>query len=361
MQGTSNDLEDQQDVDERVDVTELIARIAAERGVPIDDTGRHRRQMDPALRRTRRRRLAPVIAGVATVLVASGIALTLRSGAQAPDGPELDAALVASSPSSAPATPAPAAVPAPQFVAPEKNTTAAPVTAASTPKRAAPTAPPAAAKAATVAPAADGVQAATANKWKLVDRDEFTGPVSAKWVRYDGEGNSGKGRRTPDAVTVSGGAAVIRGDEDGNTGGMSWRDDRRTGRWEMRAKFPKGDAQYHPVLLLWPENGGSDDGEVDFAETTSAADSASFFLHHGSGDQASAKKQIDITQWHNYAVEVTADRVTGYVDGQKWFESTDRDTLPREAVHPVIQLDWFPKGNSPEPSEMLVDWMRIYE
>ena len=129
----------------------------------------------------------------------------------------------------------------------------------------------------------------------------------------------------------------------------------------MRAKFPKGDAQYHPVLLLWPRKGGSGDGEVDFAETTSASDSVSFFLHHGSGDPKSAKKQIDITQWHNYAVEVTADRVTGYVDGQKWFESTDRDTLPREAVHPVIQLDWFPKGDSPEPSDLLVDWMRIYE
>jgi Glycosyl hydrolases family 16 len=364
MQGTSNDLEDQHDVDERVDVTELIARIAAERGVPVDDTGRHRLQVDPALRRTRRRRLAPAIAGVATVLVAAGIALTVRPGDRAPDGPELDAALVASSPSSAPATPTRAVVPAPQAVTPEKTApTAAPATG-STPGRTTGAPTPAAAataKPATVAPAVDGVQAATANRWKLVDRDEFTGPLSAKWVRYDGEGNSGKGRRTPDAVTVSGGTAVIRGDQKGSTGGMSWRDDRRTGRWEMRAKFPKGDAQYHPVLLLWPENGGSDDGEVDFAETTSAADSVSFFLHHGSGDQATAKKQVDITQWHNYAVEVTADRVTGYVDGQKWFESTDRDTLPRAPVHPVIQLDWFPKGNSPEPSEMLVGWMRIYE
>jgi hypothetical protein len=87
----------------------------------------------------------------------------------------------------------------------------------------------------------------------------------------------------------------------------------------------------------------------------------SFFLHHGSGDQELAKKKIDITQWHNYAVEVTPDRVTGYVDGQKWFESTDRDTLPRGPVHPAIQLDWFPKGDSPEPSELLIDWMRIYQ
>ena len=81
------------------------------------------------------------------------------------------------------------------------------------------------------------------------------------------------------------GLLTIRGDADGSTGGMSYRDDRKTGRWEMRAKFPKGDPQYHPVLLLWPGDGGSDDGEVDFAEATSASDSVSFFLHHGSGDQ----------------------------------------------------------------------------
>jgi hypothetical protein len=212
------------------------------------------------------------------------------------------------------------------------------------------------------APVADeGVQAARQQGWKLVDRDEFTGAIGAKWGEYDGEGHDGEGRRTPDAVSVRNGNAVIRGDAEGTTGGMAWRDGRKTGRWEMRAKFPKGDAQYHPVLLLWPDDGGSDDGEVDFAETTSASDSVSFFLHHGSGDQEFAKKKIDITQWHNYAVEITADRVSGYIDGQKWFESTDRDTLPRGPVHPVIQLDWFPKGDSPEPTELLVDWMRIYQ
>ena len=145
------------------------------------------------------------------------------------------------------------------------------------------------------------------------------------------------------------GLLTIRGDADGNTGGMSYRDARKTGRWEMRAKFPKGDPQYHPVLLLWPGDGGSDDGEVDFAETTSASDSVSFFLHHGSGDQKVAEKTIDLTQWHNYAVEVTSRGVTGFIDGQKWFESTDPDTLPRGPVHPVIQLDWFPKGDSPSP------------
>jgi hypothetical protein len=297
-----------------------------------------------------------VAAGVATVLVAGTIALTLRAHQDAPAGPELNAALVGSSAPSSVAPPEPAtAAPAPA-AAPETDAPAAPATARATKGVIAPSKP---AKPATPA-VDDGTQAATAQRWKLVDRDEFTGGLSAKWTKYDGEGNAGEGRRSPDAVSVRNGSAVIHGDADGTTGGMSWKDDRETGRWEMRAKFPKGDAQYHPVLLLWPDDGGSGDGEIDFAETTSASDSVSFFLHHGD-DQESAKKKIDLTQWHNYAVEVTSDRVTGYIDGQKWFESTDRDTLPSGPVHPVIQLDWFPEGDSPEPTDLLVDWMRIYE
>jgi hypothetical protein len=353
MQRTSDEVEDRRDVGEWVDVSELVARISAERGLPVEDTGRHRLGAAPDARRSRRRRLAPAIAGLATVLVASTVALTLRTGHDAPAAPTLDAALVAAAPAAAPsvaaADPTPAAAAAPA--------TSAGPSASAAPRAVAPSS--AAPKAVPVVE--EGVQAARRQGWKLVDRDEFTGALGSKWGEYDGEGHDGEGRRTPDAISVRGGVAVIRGDAEGTTGGMAWRDARETGRWEMRAKFPKGDAQYHPVLMLWPQDGGSDDGEVDFAETTSASDSVSFFLHHGSGDQELAKKKIDITQWHNYAVEVTSDRVTGYVDGQKWFESTDRDTLPRGPVHPAIQLDWFPKGDSPEPSELLIDWMRIYQ
>jgi hypothetical protein len=29
-------------------------------------------------------------------------------------------------------------------------------------------------------------------------------------------------------------------------------------------------------------------------------------------------------------------------------------------MHPTIQLDYFPDGGSPAPTEMFVDWMRVY-
>src|SRR5689334_5519941 len=112
MQRTSDDQEDQRGVDEWVEVSELIARISAERGDPVDDSRRHRLVAD-ADRRSRRRRIAPVIAGVATVLVATTVALTLRSG-DTPNGPELNAALVgAANPSAVDAASASVTVPAP--------------------------------------------------------------------------------------------------------------------------------------------------------------------------------------------------------------------------------------------------------
>ena len=55
MQRTSEDLED------RLDVSELIERISVERGLPVETTGRHRLLLDPDTRRSRKRRRAPAI------------------------------------------------------------------------------------------------------------------------------------------------------------------------------------------------------------------------------------------------------------------------------------------------------------
>jgi len=156
---------------------------------------------------------------------------------------------------------------------------------------------------------------------------------------------------------------TIRGDSKGTTGGMAWSGDQRFGKWEVRARFPKGDKQYHPVLLLWPEGKWPDGGEVDFAETTSASSDVSFFLHYSSSNkQKSAEKPLDLTQWHNYAVEWANGRITGYIDGQQWFQSTEASTLPPGQMHLAIQLDYFPDGGgSPKPTQMDVDYVRIYK
>lgn len=351
--------------DPRETPTELIARISAERAA--ESTGRHRRATPPAApasrtaaRRTTVRRLAPVGVGVAVMAVATAV-VTLLQPAGAPGGPELNSALAApvvppaaptpagGTPTSAPTTTAPTTTAAPTTRAPRPTTRAATPRAASGPVRSALTS------------AGEGLSAAAAHGWTLVGGDEFTGGKSSNWSVYEGAGHAGAGRRVASAITVQNGVLVIRGDANGNTGGMAWDADQRFGKWEMRARFPKGDRQYHPVLILWPNGSWPEGGEVDFAETTSASNDVSFFLHYGSSNsQKSAKKTIDITQWHNYAVEWADGRITGYIDGQQWFQSTDPNTMPPDKMHATIQLDYFPDGGSPQPTELQVDYLRIY-
>jgi len=211
--------------------------------------------------------------------------------------------------------------------------------------------------------AGDGVQAALARGWQAIGGDEFTGSsLGSGWSAYDSVGHDGNGRRTPDAVSVENGNLVIRGDSQGNTGGIAWGTPRQYGKWEVRAQFPAGDRQYHPVILLWPsEIEWPRGGEIDFAETTSASDDVSFFLHYGADNsQVDARRTLDITQWNNYAVEWTPNAVIGYINGEEWFRSEDPQTLPPGPMHAAIQLDYFPGGGAPAPSEMRVAWMRMY-
>lgn len=333
-------------------------------------------------RRTTVRRLAPLGIGAAAVLTATLIFTSLQPGSQDPD---LNAALVndasrrassdtnqiASGPADGQAGARTlaevaqgasdqigSAVAAQQVAAAERRRAAQQEAAG--PRDSAPAAGPVAGAAQV---AGQGVQAALKLGWNAIGGDEFAGAaLGSQWNAYDGPGHDGQGRRTPNAVSVRDGNLVISGDSEGNTGGISWGHGQQYGKWEVRAKFPKGDSQYHPVLILWPDSDNwPEGGEIDFAETDSGADDVSFFLHYGSSNsQKNEKKSLDITQWHNYAVSWTPEGITGYIDGVQWFRSTDSQTQPPGPMHPTIQLDYFPGGGSPQPSEMQVAWMRQY-
>ena len=103
--------------------------------------------------------------------------------------------------------------------------------------------------------------------------------------------------------------------------------------------------------------------EVDYAESTSETALVKFFLHYscsGSSKQTYATKAVDTTQWHNYAVEWTPTGITGYIDGVKTFTDTNPAHQPSGSMHQTLQLDWFPDGSRTTPSQMQVDWMRVY-
>jgi beta-glucanase (GH16 family) len=164
---------------------------------------------------------------------------------------------------------------------------------------------------------------------------------------------------------VANGVATVSGDSAGTTGGMSAKfAKQKYGRWETRMKTNQRDPEYHPVLILWPDTKSSTCAEIDYAESTSETALVKFFLHYacsGSGKQTYAAKAVDTTQWHNYAVEWTPTGITGYIDGVKTFTDTNPAHQPSGTMHQTLQLDWFPDGTSLTPSQMQVDWVRVYK
>lgn len=204
---------------------------------------------------------------------------------------------------------------------------------------------------------------------EAADEFNYTGaPDSTKWSVYNSAGHAGNGLRRPSAWKVDGAAATVTGDSQGTTGGMSFRPDRGTtyGRWEARMKVSANrDPQYHPVLIVWPDAGrtaSTNYQEIDFSESTGDPAVNRFFLHYGSGSkQVSASKTLDMTAWHNYAVDWQPGKITGYIDGIKWFENTAQAPLIKAPSHFTAQLDWFPSGSAPRTSSMSVDWVRVYQ
>ncbi|SDK91554.1 Beta-glucanase, GH16 family [Arthrobacter sp. ov407] len=234
---------------------------------------------------------------------------------------------------------------------------------------AAPAAAPVAAQAAVAATGSDS-QAAIARGWGgVVAGDEFSNtgaPDATKWSVFKGTGHAGKGVRSPQAWSVASGVATVSGNSAGTTGGMSAKfAQQKYGKWETRMRTSARDPKYHPVLILWPNNNTSPNcAEIDYAEGTTNTSQIKFFLHYacgGSNFQTTAAKTIDTTQWHNYAVEWTPAGVTGYIDGVKTFSDTNPAHLPSVGMHQTLQLDWFPDGSATKPSQMQVDWVRVYK
>jgi beta-glucanase (GH16 family) len=161
---------------------------------------------------------------------------------------------------------------------------------------------------------------------------------------------------------VNNGILRITGTPDGTTAGIYWKGSQTYGRWEVRARFPAGCGCYHPVLTLWPsDENWPVGGEIDYAEVfDSGRQKLRFFLHYGAENNViGGYRAVDMRQWHNFAVEWTPDHITGYVDGEAFFRTSNRTALPPGRMHQTIQLDWYP-GDTRGGAVLDVDWARKY-
>jgi Glycosyl hydrolases family 16 len=198
--------------------------------------------------------------------------------------------------------------------------------------------------------------------------DDFTTFDEQKWLVYGGPSEhrygqfpaQGGGRRTREQISVADGVMTITGLPNGDTAGMST--DRsyrqRYGLWEARVELPSNAVNYHSVFMVMA--GGT---ELDFAEAMEPTGrKIDAFLHLPGGEQNGSVTLSD-NDWHNWAIEWTAEGISLYLDGRKWHETTRGPHIASGDGAMTIQLDWFPVDQGREntaTTELAVDWVRIY-
>lgn len=202
------------------------------------------------------------------------------------------------------------------------------------------------------------------NKWSVYGLGGSVGGAGSNcWV-----GHAGNGRRCAYTATVGGGFLRQHGYPNGDSAGMASKLGQRYGRWEVRARITSVGSSgnpYHPVLLTWADSDQwPQGGELDFFEVNVGDDRASAYLHHptqsGVVQDSYQSKPLDLSQWHNYALDWTPTALVGYIDGQEWFRDTDPKAQPPGPMHACIQLDcFFPQTNMQE-AYFDAAWVRIY-
>lgn len=215
-------------------------------------------------------------------------------------------------------------------------------------------------------------EAAVNYGWRLLAQDDFDGRRvdSTKWRVYAGLNPVSGETFSESQCVVRGGTLTLVGDGDDTaaTCGMAWRGDRTYGRWEVRARFPApADHDFNPVLLLWPasDENWEATGEIDFAEIYDPARQFVESFLHGPGNTPSGhtrKDGVDLTQWHNFALEWQADHVTCYLDGVAWATYGTPGTIPSRPMHLAVQQNHNrSKPSAPLRSTAEIDWVRLYQ
>ncbi|MEJ2857572.1 MULTISPECIES: polysaccharide lyase family 7 protein [unclassified Saccharothrix] len=238
-------------------------------------------------------------------------------------------------------------------------------------------------------PGSDQTQAAVRHGWgtpqPISDEFDYTGPVDpAKWAVPSGDvggtagcwaGHANNGRRCAKNSTVANGIMTMLGEANGDTGWLRQKLDIQYGRWEIRSRSRNTGATgglYHPLHLIWPTAGNRlENGEYDWVEYSDPdAQCLTAFLHYPKSPTDKKERRdlcpVDMTQWHNFAFEWTAQGLVGYVDGVEWFRlsggaNADRgDIQAMPSGHLNIQLDNFTGSSGLRPAVFEVDWVRFY-
>ncbi len=178
---------------------------------------------------------------------------------------------------------------------------------------------------------AAGPAAAAAKKkssWETVRTEEFTGSSLPKGCgTYSGKYTGGKSAWSAKDVTVSGGLLKLKlekrklsGEPYASGGVGCWGWAQKYGRYEIRAKIPKGKG-IDSYFTLWPAKGG-DTGWTGLELLAPGTETA--YVTNGYGPEAETA-QVNGTfsdDFHDYVIEWAPNLVRITVDGREIYYST---------------------------------------
>ncbi len=234
-----------------------------------------------------------------------------------------------------------------------------------------------------------------APNWNLVWSDEFNGTSlnRANWTPEIGTGSGGWGNNElqyytdrAQNVQVTGGNLVITAQKE-SYGGMNYTSARiktqdlksfTYGKVEARIKLPSGQGLWPAFWMLgsnissigWPKS-----GEIDIMERVNHNPYVNGTVHWDAGGHAEYGRvsgNLDFSQFHVYSIEWDSKYIRWFVDGQQFneFYIENGTGNTEEFQRPFFLLlnlavggNWpgSPNNSTPFPSQMLVDYVRVYQ
>lgn len=187
-------------------------------------------------------------------------------------------------------------------------------------------------------------------------RQEFeTGRLSKHWLSSD-----------PDAITQQQGMLTIKASSDSGTITVHPEDQSGTeGRWEARVRaveLEKDGEQYRFTWQLVPVGADPCGSQAITLATYVPGDNRVRGSVRALPDHAftfSRKRDLRSRAWHTYAVEITAKRISWFVDTQVMRTERRPEALSGVEYRPQFVMEAVP-GAAMRPSWMQMDWVRAY-
>nr|WP_315795635.1 RICIN domain-containing protein [Paenibacillus sp. BIC5C1] len=240
-----------------------------------------------------------------------------------------------------------------------------------------------------------GTTTNAATNWNLVWSDEFNGSSlnTSNWSAEIGTGSGGWGNNELQYYTnrtenlqVTGGNLVITARKE-NYNGSSYTSARiktqglkdfTYGKVEARIKLPSGQGLWPAFWMLgsninsvgWPKS-----GEIDIMERVNNNAFVNGTVHwdaNGHADYGKISENLDFSQFHVYSIEWDSKYIRWFVDGKQFneFYIENGTGNTEEFQRPFFLLlnmavggNWpgSPNNATPFPSQMLVDYVRVYQ